>query len=376
MQWADPHIFDAGASRKDKKFDNGIEEERLDNWSALHWAVLQTNRLIQKDREPIDFVVITGDFGLYNVVLPAVGDYGAETCQRDDKEGPIIPIDMDEAATLVAQEFSALAVKTIYLVPGNNDLCNENPANVYRWAEFVRKLNTALDKHRKARQASLNCAKEMKAEVPLEPPDPPKVVDLTFTGERLMVGKDSSAQRFQASSAEQPAEETTLPCQSELHLEPVKNPAHKNPPVKGTTVRSSAQKSAPKKDGKPEGRPITGKMQPSQTATPSPQFVAPEEHGFHLLGLNSAYFKPSENEDIKKLIIDASVTEMNFVNNMISSEGPYLLFTHVPDLEDPYRASSNTDSGSSWKLPDTARKKWKDILRSGNLVAVFVQSLS
>src|SRR6476660_5094803 len=44
VQWADPHIFDAGASRKDTKFDNGIEEERLDNWSALHWAVLQTNR--------------------------------------------------------------------------------------------------------------------------------------------------------------------------------------------------------------------------------------------------------------------------------------------------------------------------------------------
>jgi len=63
VQWSDPHLFDAGAARKREE----IEEEQLDNWSALHWAVLQTNHLA-KERQ-IDFVVLTGDFGLYNVEM-------------------------------------------------------------------------------------------------------------------------------------------------------------------------------------------------------------------------------------------------------------------------------------------------------------------
>jgi len=65
VQWSDPHLFDAGAARKEE----GIEEEPLDNWSALHWAVMQTNRLVLEDQRKIDFVVITGDFALYNVKM-------------------------------------------------------------------------------------------------------------------------------------------------------------------------------------------------------------------------------------------------------------------------------------------------------------------
>src|SRR4029077_17668793 len=84
VQWSDPHVFDAGAARQGKE----IEEEQLDNWSALHWAVMQTNRLVTEDRRKIDFVVITGDFGLYNLVLPGIGNKGAEPCRRDPREGP------------------------------------------------------------------------------------------------------------------------------------------------------------------------------------------------------------------------------------------------------------------------------------------------
>jgi hypothetical protein len=99
--------------------------------------------------------------------------------------------------------------------------------------------------------------------------------------------------------------------------------------------------------------------------------MAPEEHGFHLLGLNSAYFKPNDDEDIYKFIRQASPEEMKFVQRMMQGDGPYLLFTHVPDLEDPYRAGSKADTGSSWKLPDDARATWKNILSDPNLAAVF-----
>ena len=58
-----------------------------------HWAVLQTNRLILEDHRNIDFVVLTGDFGLYNVKMPdlrnksgTVKDDGK--CARDPREGP------------------------------------------------------------------------------------------------------------------------------------------------------------------------------------------------------------------------------------------------------------------------------------------------
>src|SRR5215471_14418075 len=52
VQWSDPHLFDAGGNRHGE----GIVEEQLDNWAALHWAVLETNRLVLEEHRPIDFV--------------------------------------------------------------------------------------------------------------------------------------------------------------------------------------------------------------------------------------------------------------------------------------------------------------------------------
>lgn len=89
VQWADPHVFDAGKGRHAE----GVREEELDNWAAFHWAVLQTNQLVLTEKQNIDFVVITGDFGLENVQLPgeqstATGNNGCHNRKPTD-EGPI-----------------------------------------------------------------------------------------------------------------------------------------------------------------------------------------------------------------------------------------------------------------------------------------------
>src|SRR5258706_13430648 len=97
VQWTDPHVFDAGKGRHAE----GVREEELDNWAAFHWAVLETNRLVLTERRTIDFVVITGDFGLENVQLPPMPGLTADgqDCPNPnpDKEGPINKIDLAEA---------------------------------------------------------------------------------------------------------------------------------------------------------------------------------------------------------------------------------------------------------------------------------------
>jgi hypothetical protein len=62
----DPDLFDAGRARHAE----GIQEEALDNQAAFHWAILETNQLVLAEHHTIDFVVITGNFGLQNVLLP------------------------------------------------------------------------------------------------------------------------------------------------------------------------------------------------------------------------------------------------------------------------------------------------------------------
>src|SRR4029077_16805198 len=305
VQWSDPHVFDAGAARKDNALDpKGIEEEQLDNWSALHWAVLQTNRLVRDNHRSVDFVVITGDFGLYNVVLPQAGNYRQEACRRDAKEGPVASISMDEDAQLVARELSALSVKSVYLVPGNNDLCDENPANLYRWAEFVRKLQQNLQAQRQARPASLDCAKKMKVTVPDGPPEPPQVVDLTFTAERLLNAKDDN--RLKALNTVPATPPASSPCQLEILLQPATGAPSQATTASKETVGSSAGKATEKNAttkvaaGKKAGKKSAEIAPAVQNSAPPVAPVAPVEHGFTLLGLDSAYFKPSETPELQK----------------------------------------------------------------------------
>jgi 3',5'-cyclic AMP phosphodiesterase CpdA len=332
VQWTDPHVFDAGKGRHAE----GVREEELDNWAAFHWAVLETNRLALVEHRDINFVAITGDFGLENVNLPAKDRRAAEGCASPNpeknpdkgpaKEGPINRVELAEAATRVARELDALVVKRVYLVPGNNDLCNEDPRDLHRWAEFVFELQTDLKDLHQARHPSVpanaqNNPSEDKGSQGKEDQelDKVEVYDLTDSLDHLCNAKPP------------------------------------DPRVKAFLPK--------------------GQCPPAQ----GPYVI----NGIHLLGLDSAFFKNHKDDDDKddkgKTIQSAADTaipeEIKLVKGGIQSGSAYLLFTHIPDLKDPFKP---LDTQSSWYLEDDTLKKnkvrdnWKkNILGRTEVLGVF-----
>jgi hypothetical protein len=311
VQWSDPHLFDAGSGRHRE----GIEEEALDNRAALHWAVLETNRLALSENPTINFVVITGDFGLENIRLPDMKGLAGRKCEcprhEGMGEGPIEPVTLDQAADEVARELSALVVKRIYLVPGNNDICREDPADMHRWGEFVFALNAKIREEHDALMASVRLSHPVNGDH-IAVPIAPTVVDLTYTLRRLY---DDKEPRILALFADGSA------------------------PEKLPTLPDSA-------------------------------------NGFYLLGLNSSYFKPHDGE-IQKRIDQQSQREFEFVRSQIIPHASYLIFTHIPDIDDPHRDSAEPqktlpDKASSWKLQSATRRVWRDeILARDEVLGVF-----
>jgi len=292
VQWTDPHVFDAGKGRTGE----GVREEELDNWAAFHWAVLQTNRMVLTEHRDIDFVVITGDFGLENVLLS--NETKRTSCPGDkpSQEGPIPTVPIAAAADEVARELDALLVKRVYLVPGNNDLACESPKDLPRWTQFVTALQQDLADRDQNRNKAANMPKKPNTATAVE------VVDLTSIAD------------------------------------------------------------------------------------------APVINGISLLGLDSAYFKDHEidrnkkkpatvnsagklaiTKDIdpaSKLIqndADAAIPkEIERISKQIQPGGSYLVFTHVPDLNDPIGRSP------AWKLSVKESRNWKNnVLDESAVLGVF-----
>ena len=277
--------------------------------------------------------------------LPPIDNLpGAKKCdcpkRAQGKEGPIAPVPLHDAAEEVARDLDALLVRHIYLVPGNNDLCDENPRDLHRWAEFVLELRKALGRQDAARKAALEASfpKEAVNNLAMSPPE---VVDLTYSLERLYQQKDKR---------------------------------------------------------------ISGLLKSTKDAGTLPD--PPEFGGIRLVGLDSAYFKPHETKAVQNASIDESKKEMDFVLGRIKKYGSYLVFTHIPDVQDPYqgpakkgeeeqqpstrppvparkenaKAQEKTeeykkpapDRASSWKISADARKEWYDkILDQSEVIAVF-----
>jgi hypothetical protein len=283
VQWTDPHVFDAGKGRHAE----GVREEEIDNWAAFHWAVLETNQRVLAEHRTIDFVVITGDFGLENVQLSdAKGSRtdGPDCANRKaSDEGPIDRVRLAVAASETARELNALLVKRVYLVPGNNDLCAEDPRDIHRWTEFVSALQKELARQHETTEASLKQSVQ-DASKKIEVPPSVQIEDLT---------------------------------------------ALKDPPV---------------------------------------------INGITLLGLDSAFFKSHDNkgeEAIKAAANTAIGEEIGRVRKQIQPGGSYLLFTHIPNLKDPYLGDSK-DYKESWGLPPKALDDWqKQILNKSEILGIF-----
>ena len=130
------------------------------------------------------------------------------------------------------------------------------------------------------------------------------------------------------------------------------------------------------------------------TPTGAPSDVV---RGYWLTGLDTASFKPSGVETTNTSGgADGSCQDPNPSSETSSSRTskltqlvdrsnrkamPLMLFTHVPDLQDPFpgRQEKKSQDGkmticryaSSWFLNPTAQKAWSSILGNGNLVGVF-----
>jgi hypothetical protein len=89
--------------------------------------------------------------------------------------------------------------------------------------------------------------------------------------------------------------------------------------------------------------------------------AAPVEwKGFRLVGLNSASFKSASDLDdasAQLRLLDQS-TQPNL------QDSSYLIFTHIPDLEDPYSHKPSWDAA-------IVRDKWREIARRPEVAAIF-----
>ncbi len=99
--------------------------------------------------------------------------------------------------------------------------------------------------------------------------------------------------------------------------------------------------------------------------------------GFHLLGLNSASFKNAANYQgvcvprvqvgLLQQLLDSSCpqSEMALLREQVDAGAPTLLFTHVPDLKDPFRQQP------AWELDGPVRRAWEGEASKSNVLGIF-----
>lgn len=225
VQLTDPHLYDAG----NHLVPQGAREQFLDNRAALDWAILQVNRL-QGSGKRLDFVAITGDFGL------------------DAPSPGLTSASIDQLVTSIG----ALQVKTILVVPGNNDLVNEQPSDIGRFRKFIQDLQSKVPDH--------------------------TIADLS----------------------------------------------------QNTVVINNIR----------------------------------------LLGLNSASFKNANGKDREANKAEQS-KEMRRLAGEVKKGEPHIIFTHIPNLEDPYRGLTGKDIHEAWQVDKSISDSWNKIILSKEVIGIF-----
>jgi hypothetical protein len=301
-QITDMHLFDAGYNCYAPDVD--IEQDSAIN--GLKWAVDQINQ--ENQVAALNFVVITGDIGIANLAngkIPphnlSIGDACSQNPSTPKELGPVKSESIQQAAINFACILRELKVRSIYLVPGENDVVPAPPGRE-SYREFVQALSRELP----GRIRDLSGIVDPASDAPWD----------VVQGYRL-IGFDSAS--FNPSDAE-------------------------------------LNKSVPE-------APLGGKPAPTPPPCRDPD-------------------PRSANSQVSRTAKLAAKTS-----------GPFLLFTHIPDLEDPYDGRQvNPTTGkeeacsltSSWMLahdleenqdPEkepTSRQDWAGILTNQNLVGVFV----
>ncbi len=133
----DPHIFEAPGKNKEAKLS-------LKDFANL---VNKINKL--QDKKLLDFILLTGDFGIEKLVAKKMIDNTNETEKNNaliiKEDGKLYKLQKDnskwqKAITDVANIISKSDVKLWLLVPGNNDLVDEIPNTINFYADFIADL--------------------------------------------------------------------------------------------------------------------------------------------------------------------------------------------------------------------------------------------
>ena len=304
VQITDVHLFDAGHNCYEP--DVAVEHDAAIN--GLKWAVDKINQ--ENDAAAIDFVVITGDFGIANLIGDATPPHDRpkrNACHPDtpasNQFGPTKPETIETAAVNVAGFLRELNVRSIYLLPGNNDVPDnkllgiEDPEDRKSYGRFVQALSHEL----RGRVRDLSGIAYPASDAPWD-----------HVHGYWLIGLDTAS--FKPSNTE-------------------------------------IEKSLPMAGAAPVVQPGGGQAPPCQD--PDPDTVTSKARTMQL-----------------------SRTAAHAAN----ASGPFLLFTHIPDLPDPFpdrQLNGASDPKkkcsllSSWMLVRESRKAWTGVISNPKLVAIF-----
>jgi len=152
-QLSDLHLFDAGYNC----YEPDATIEHITALDALRWSIKRINE--ENRTSKLDFLVITGDLGLANLVSadgtpPPRAKPDGTGCNQNtaasDRYGPVAPEKIEMAAVALACLLRPLDVTAIYLVPGNNDVKEdaklgiEDPFDRTTYSLFVNALGKEL----------------------------------------------------------------------------------------------------------------------------------------------------------------------------------------------------------------------------------------
>lgn len=146
-----------------------------------------------------------------------------------------------------------------------------------------------------------------------------------------------------------------------------------------------------KNDPRLKGKTIIN-LTPGDGTSPSPQ---PSEGVIRIIGLDSSSFKnePPKNKSDKDegcpyvssippksgSAQEYQLRELKRVDNLVQEKNqPAVLFTHIPDLDDPFKVDHPPANGlvAGWNLKDEeAKAKWADIVSDKRLLAIFAGHL-
>ncbi len=123
--------------------------------------------------------------------------------------------------------------------------------------------------------------------------------------------------------------------------------------------------------------------------TPENPVQPADVDGIRLVGLDSSSFKNtpknSEKSDPCMDRVDATEwdkvaasrssvyqkRELDRVDHLTRDSGPALIFTHIPDLADPFRVRNCKTRFASWSLVSADRDQWKQIASRQSVIALF-----